>query len=149
LLPAGASAQSANLVISASVTANCLISASPVAFGTYDPLGANATIASPLDASGGVTVACTKGSAPTINLGPGSNFGTTRQMSAAGGLLLGYELYQDAGHATLWGSGAAALTAGAATDKQPRTFTVFGRVPGGQDVGAGTYGDTVLATFNF
>ena len=149
LLPAGANAQTtANMAISASVAANCTISVTSVAFGAYDPLVANAS--APKDANGSVTVTCTKGSVPTVGLGLGSNpSGTTRQMTAGAGNFLTYELYSASDYSTVWGTGTAAYTATAAVNKNPRTFTVYGRVPGGQDAATGTYGDTVLATVNF
>jgi spore coat protein U-like protein len=149
LLPAGAYAQTtANLAISASVAANCTISTTAVAFGAYDPLVTNAS--APKDANGGVTVTCTKGSVPTVALGLGSNpSGSVRQMSAGGGNFLTYELYSASDYSTVWGTGTSAYTASAALNKNPRTFTVYGRVPGGQDAATGAYADTVLATVNF
>ena len=64
--------------------------------------------------------------------------------------LLTYELYTDSGRSTVWGSGAGAgQTIATAPNKNPRTFTVYGRVPAGQDVGAASYADTVVATINF
>jgi spore coat protein U-like protein len=41
------------------------------------------------------------------------------------------------------------MTIAAAPSKAARTFTVYGQVPAGQDVGAAAYTDTVLATINF
>ena len=55
--PLFAASKNANLDISASVAANCTITTGPVAFGAYDPVGANA--AADLLATGSVTVACT------------------------------------------------------------------------------------------
>ncbi len=63
---------------------------------------------------------------------------------------LSYELYQDTGRTTVWGnSGTALFSAGSAPSKAPRTFTVYGRIPAAQDVPAGAYADTVIATVNF
>ena len=147
-VPAFAQTASTNLSVSATVTKNCTISTSPVAFGSYDPVGVNAT--ADLAGTGSVTVTCTKGAGTRIDLGLGANAsGTTRRM-AGGTDYLTYELYSDSGHTTVWGSGAAAgNTIGAAPNKNPRTVTVYGLVPAGQDVGAASYADTVLATINF
>ena len=69
----------ASLTVSASVSKNCTITTAPVTFGAYDPVTANAT--APLDATGTVTVTCTKG-AVAKGLGPGSNAqGATRRMT--------------------------------------------------------------------
>jgi len=63
---------------------------------------------------------------------------------------LTYELYQETGRTTVWGTtGTALLSIGAAPSKAARTFTVYGRIPSGQDLPAGSYTDTVQATVNF
>jgi spore coat protein U-like protein len=97
-----------------------------------------------------VVVTCTKGAGTRIDLGLGSNAtGSTRRM-LGGTDLLTYELYTDTGRSTVWGSGAGAgQSIPAAPNKNPRTFTVYGRVAAGQDVGAASYSDTVVATINF
>jgi spore coat protein U-like protein len=46
-------------------------------------------------------------------------------------------------------SGSGILTPSAATSKAARDFTVYGRIAGNQDVPAGSYADSVLATVNF
>jgi len=137
-----------NLTVNATVAKNCTITTNPVAFGTYDPIVANAT--TNLDGTGSVVVTCTKGAGTRIDLGLGSNAsGTTRRM-LGGTDLLTYELYSDTGRTTVWGSGAGAgQTIAAAPSKAARTFTVYGRVFSGQDVGAASYADTVVATINF
>ena len=146
--PASAQSASDNLSVTATVASNCTITTSPVAFGAYDPVLANA--ASPLDGSGSVTVACTRGSSATIGLGLGSNAsGSTRRMGV-GGNFIAYELFQEAGRTTVWGdAGAGLLSPSAAPSIAPRTFTVYGRVAAGQDVAAGNYADSVVATVNF
>ena len=144
-----AATATANLTVSATVITNCTITTSALAFGSYDPVVANAS--ANLDGAGAVSVACTKGAAPTIALGAGSNAsGSTRRMSDGASHYLTYELYQDASRATVWsGSGSGLLTTVAAPSKGARDFTVYGRISGNQDVPAGTYGDTVVATVNF
>jgi spore coat protein U-like protein len=144
-----AGSNTANLNVSSSVIANCTISTAPIAFGAYDPVGVNA--ATNDDDVGSVIVACTKGTAATIGLGLGANAsGTIRRMKDATTDYLTYELYQDTGRATVWGTtGVALLSIGAAPSKAPRTFTVYGRVPSGQDLPAGSYTDTVVATVTF
>ena len=144
-----AATATANLAVSATVTNNCTIATSPVTFGAYDPVVANAS--ANLDATGTVTVACTKGATATVGLGGGNNaLGAVRRLKDAGTNYLTYELYQDSSRSTLWGDTGAALYApGAAPNKNPRNFTVFARVAANQDVPAGDYADTVVATVNF
>ena len=148
---AGVSAASAtaNLSVSATVTNNCTVTTAALAFGSYDPVVANAS--SGLDGTGRLTVACTKGVAPAIALAAGSNAsGATRRLSDGAGHFLEYDLFQDSSRSTVWSaSGAGIYTAAAATSKASRDFTVYGRVAGNQDVPAGAYGDTVVATVNF
>jgi spore coat protein U-like protein len=146
--PALAQTATGNLGVSATVAKNCSITTTAVAFGSYDPIVANAS--TPLDGTGTVVVTCTKGAGTRIDLDLGSNAAGSVRRMLGGTDLLTYELYTDSGHGTVWGAGAGAgQTIAAAPNKNPRTFTVYGRVPAGQDVGAASYADTVVATINF
>ena len=118
-------------------------------FGNYDPVTANAT--APLDGIGTVTVTCTKGAPAKVGLNTGGNAqGTTRRMSQGAAEYLTYELYKEASHTTVWGDTAdTALDLVAAPSRDPRTFTVYGRVAAAQDATVGNYTDTVVATVNF
>jgi spore coat protein U-like protein len=148
-----------NLAVSATVTANCTITTSPVAFGAYDPIaGAN------IVQEGGVTVACTKGAASLwVGLGNGSNFVGTRHMN--GGTTsdkLAYNLMQPVnnnvgaacptyGSGSTWTDtvGASSLALSNSTGKAGRTYKVCGQLASGQDVSVDSYSDTVVATINF
>jgi spore coat protein U-like protein len=151
VLPLGVSAanETASLTVSATVTNNCTISTAALAFAQYDPVIANAS--ADLDGTGRVTVACTKGASPNIGLGTGSSAsGSTRRLSNGGSNYLSYDLYQDSGRSVTWtNSGSGMMTAVAATSKAARDFTVYGRIAGNQDVPAGSYTDSVVATVNF
>jgi spore coat protein U-like protein len=147
----GATATS-NLTVSATVAANCTISTTAVAFGTYDTLGSGN-----LDGTGTVSIACTKGTAPTITLGNGANYSGGRRMNA-GSEYITYELYQPSSttpgaacaYTQAWNaSGGGIFTPTAAPSKASRSYNVCGRATLGQDVGAGSYTDTVVATVNF
>jgi spore coat protein U-like protein len=139
----------ASLTVNATVSKNCTITTAPVSFGPYDTVAANA--AAPLDGIGTITVTCTKGAAAKVGLNTGSNAqGTTRRMSQGAAAFLNYEIYQDAARITVWGNGANdSLAIVAAPNRNPRNFTVYGRVPQAQDATVGTYADTVVATVNF
>jgi len=146
----GATSATANLAASSSVANNCTISTAALAFGAYDPVVANAS--ANLDGSGTVSIACTKGATATIDLDLGANAtGSTRRLSdgAATPSYLTYEIYANAGRSTVWGSGANGLAPAAAPSKTARNFTAYGRVPSNQDVPAGSYSDTIVATVNF
>ncbi len=144
-----AQSASASLTVSASVAKNCTISTAPVNFGAYDPVAANAT--TPLDGIGTLTVTCTKGAAAHIALNDGSNgVGSDRRMRQSALEYLTYEIYKDPARTDVWGNTAGDdLDLVAAPNRNPRTVTVYGRVPQGQDVAVGNYSDTVVATVNF
>lgn len=141
-----------NLSVTATVSANCTISTSAVAFGAYDPVSTNASAA--LDGAGSVSVTCTNGSAATITLGQGANAATgstdaapTRRM-VAGTNFLSYALYQEAARTTVWGNTSATGKAHTGTGTST-AISVFGRVSAGQNVPAASYSDTVVATVTF
>ena len=155
-----AGSANANLAVSATVSANCTISTSAVAFGAYDPVVTNASTA--LTATGGVAIACTKGSAPniTLDLGQHSSSGNRFMLISGGGTdTLGYQLYQPPDNSvgtacsfsgTVWGTtGSQVFTPTSPSNKSSRSYNVCGSVAGGQDVSVGSYSDTVVATVNF
>ena len=148
-IPAFAGSQTANLNVTASVSAVCTISTVTVAFGAYDPVVANA--ATDLNGTGTLTVACTKGAAATIDLGVGNNLsGGSRRMSS-GTDFLNYALYKDGARTQVWGTGmtgGTTLTYNSAS-KASTSITVFGKVPQAQDVTVGSYSDVVVATINY
>ena len=135
-----AQSASASLAVTANVIKNCTISTAPVNFGAYDPVAANAT--APLDGIGTVTVTCTKGAVAKVGLNPGANAqGTTRRMTQGAAEYLTYEVYKDTGHANVWGDTIdTALDIPAAPNRNPRTFTVYGRV----EAGTGRHGRQLL-----
>ena len=143
-----AASATASMPVSATVANNCTITTNAVAFGSYDPIVAQAS--ADLDASGAVIIACTKGAVTTLGLDTGANALSSARRLASSGNFLTYELYQDSSRSTVWGdSGAALFNSGTAPSKAARTFPVYGRVTAGQDVPAGSYTDTIVATVNF
>ncbi len=153
------------LGVAASVAANCAISATALSFGQYESVLANAT--SPLNAAGSVSIACTKGTAPSISMDLGQNASAGKRHMAltatsvpTGSTALYYELYQPpsatAGVACSfpgtapWGSAAAdTFVPSVPLSRIARTYSVCGTIPAGQFVAMGTYADTVVATVNF
>ncbi len=154
---AGASA-TATLSVSVTVSGNCQISASSVAFGSYDPIVTN--LSAPVTGTGGVTITCTRGTSASLTLGPGANpTGATRRMRG-GTSFIAYELYKPASESPgapcsfaspkIWGTaGDAVFTPSSAPSREPRSYNVCGRIPEAQDVLAATYFDAVVATANF
>lgn len=147
-----AATQTANLNVSATVSANCTITTSAVAFGAYDPIVTHASTA--LTSTGTVTTTCTSGAAATVALGQGSNANTGSTDAApvrrmlSGSNYLSYQLYSDSGRANVWGNDTTTDVAVTGTGGAVNT-TVYGSVAAGQNVPAGTYADTVVATVTF
>jgi spore coat protein U-like protein len=147
-----ASPATADLAVSATIGGNCTITTVAVGFPAYDPIVTHATDADDSTA-GSVTITCTKGAATTIGLGLGSTPAGNQMRMSDGSTpanYLNYGLFQDANRSVLWGNADPNLMKPAvAPDKKARAFPVYGRIPAGQDLPAGTYKDTVVATVNF
>ena len=157
-----AATASTSIPVSASVSQTCSIStASALAFTAYDPLGTNATAA--LNATGQISVSCAKGATGmTIGMDNGTHVaGTQRQMVGKNATsLLQYNVFQPPNNTPnspctfpgtiAWtNTGAGLLTLTSSPAKAARLYNVCGTVPGGQDVAADTYTDTLGATINF
>jgi spore coat protein U-like protein len=141
----------ANLTSTATVAATCIVTASPMAFGAYNPFTGAAVLQSTT-----ISIACTTGMTPppikmSEGLHPrtGSAIATPlRQLSNGAAGLLSYNLYSDEGATVPW-EGTTGVTSpvptGVAVD-----MTVFGKIDAGQaNVPAGSYSDTVVVTATF
>ncbi len=146
--PASAATVSGSLPVSATVTANCTLSTSALAFGNVNTIsGSN------VDGTGGLSIVCTNGTAWSAAAGVGAGSGASfasRRMSA-GANLLNYNLYTSAAYSSVWGDGTAstATITGTGTGAT-QSVTVYGRVASGQtSVPAGSYADTVAITITY
>ncbi|MBI3262255.1 MAG: spore coat protein U domain-containing protein [Acidobacteria bacterium] len=138
----------ASLQVGIVVSNNCSITTSAVQFSAYDPSVSNAS--TPATSAGSVTLACTQGSAPVIGLGSGAHQSGATRRASDGANFIAYQLYKDGGLTQPWGdSGTDVLNAGLSPSKRPRSFTVHGQVPAGQNVPSGTYSDTITVSVNF
>lgn len=131
--------------------AACTISSPGVAFGAYDPRAAGND-----DSSGTISVACaTTVTAPVVQLSTGQSGTYSPRRMRSGGWNLNYNLYTNTARTTIWGNGSGGsvsqtLSGGTISGGQRRfSRTVYGRVPPLQNVGAGSYGDTVVMTVIF
>jgi spore coat protein U-like protein len=117
--------------------------ATGIAFGTYDPFS-NA----PVLVTAIVRHRCSRQLLPRIALdgGTAASFAPRRMRSASD--VLAYDLCLDAACTQRWGDGSAGTREYVAATSNA-DVTVFGRIPAGQDVSAGTYTDVVTVTFNF
>jgi len=145
--PTGAQSTQAGLLVAATVTRSCQLEAGPLTFGSYDPVANHATV--PLDGETIMTVTCTKGTPAAIALGAGGNGTAGQRFMTSGPNLLGYDLYQDPSRGQRWGDSPAEMLTLRASNGDPQSIYIYGRVPPNQDVPVGSYADTIVATVYF
>ena len=138
----------ANLSVSAVVVSNCRFTVEPLAFGSYDPMGAHS--GSNLEATATLVLTCTRDSHATIVMDGGRNAGPGLSRGLALGTdRLDYQIYRDSARTQVWGRGADSLSVLAQGLRVPSELVVYGRIPGGQEVAAGNYTDVITATVDF
>jgi spore coat protein U-like protein len=117
-----------------------------------------ANASTPLDSTGTISIACTKGATGvSIGLDYGTNSGGQKNRYLNIEKTFQYELYKPihngraCAHNAIWGNTVNADTydVNPPTNKRVRDFLVCARIPAGQDVSAGAYSDNVLAVVNF
>lgn len=141
-----------DLTVTATIANNCTIATTTLAFGTYDPITTHK--AANLDGTGAVTVTCTNGASVGITLGQGANAdaGSTdaaplRRMKS-GSNYLSYSLFSDSNRSVVWGNTSETDVSDTGTGVES-AHTVYGRIALDQNVPAGSYSDTVVATVTF
>ena len=129
----------------------CTISSAGVAFGAYDPQSAGAE-----DSAGTVRADCHPSvSAPIVALSTGQSGTFAARTMTSGPYTLSYNIYSDSGRTIIWGDGTGGavtvtMTGGSVSGGVRRfTGTMYGRIPAGQNVGAGSYLDTIILTITF
>ena len=129
----------------ATVLANCLVSATAVNFGSAGVIAAN------IDASGTATVQCTSSTPYAVALN-GGNSGATdptqRKMSKATETIT-YGLYRDAARSLPWGSISGTNTVGGTGTGSNQPLTVYGRVASQATPSPGTCTDSVIVTVTY
>jgi spore coat protein U-like protein len=127
----------------------CSMTVVALDFGPYD-----ARSAAPLDSTTSVRVSCFTGTPYLIRIDAGGNSGGSflpRKMRRTGGAYkLSYNLYRDSARTEIWGDGTGKtyVVNGTALRFQ-QTRTVYGRIPGSQNVPPGAYTDTVTVTLEW
>jgi spore coat protein U-like protein len=126
--------------------AGCTVSATSVAFGTYNVFNTGA-----VDSTGTVSFYCDKKEKHLqIALGRGGETTFDRKLRQSGEAL-SYNLYLDATRTTVWGdtTGGTTVYSTKPKNKEHVTVTVYARLPAGQDVGVGNYSDSIVVTMLF
>ena len=139
--PVIAASSTSSFDLNVQVLATCSISSSNMTFSSITTGTTSNT-----DATSSLTVNCSNGTPYTIALGNGANYSNVRRM-AWGASHVEYLLYQDSGRSTRWDG---INTVGANGSGSNQTYTVYGRIPSGQNItNTGMYGDTVIATVTY
>jgi spore coat protein U-like protein len=128
--------------------AQCTISTTPVVFGTY-----NVFSAAPVDSTGTIAYRCNGGARGVmITMTRGQSVAFVPRELQKGLETLSYNLFRDAARTSIWGDFSAGTSAYIDTNppnNQDIAVTVYGRIPPGQDISAGSYSDTVTVEVNF
>lgn len=132
----------------AQLSPSCTISTLSVSFGNYDVFSGSA-----LNSTGRVTYRCNAAASNiTISLSKGLSSSYSPRLMSKGAEVLAYNLFTNAGRTTIWGDGTGGTSVYSRANPPNNNdvnVTIYAEVSPGQDVSAGTFGDTVSATINF
>lgn len=141
----------------ASAAVTCTVTSTSTAFGVYNPFSVTPTFA-----NGTVQVTCTllSGGATTVTLvssySTGASGSYAMRTMLSGANALNYNLFYDAAYTQIRGNGTGGSTTGGATliltagnPTQSASGTIYGRIPAGQDIAAGSYSDTIIVTITY
>lgn len=150
LAPACASVAASGATFAFSPTAtvvnDCIVTSTPVSFGTAGAL------VTALTARGGVSVTCTNGDAWRISLN-GGNSGDVKartMTTSSGSGVVNYQLYLDSALSQPWGDGTRDTGRATGTGTGAlQALTIYGSVPVQATPSAGVYSDTITATVEF
>lgn len=134
----------------AQLTLSCSVITASLLFGTVDPSGGSAT-----PGTGTITVSCVginlTGVTYEIALSAGNGTYAQRQM-LSGGNALNYNVYTSSNYQTVWGDGSAGtakVSGGLTVLVTSGLHPAHGRIPGSQNVPAGTYTDQLTVTVTY
>ena len=143
---ASALTQTATIGVSATISGTCSISATALAFGSL------VTTSSNTDVNATVTVNCSNTLPYTVGIDDGAFAGAVgthpRQMNS-GGSRLGYQVYTDAGHTTIFDNVGGTNIVSLNGTGLAAPFTVFGRLPIQATPAFGAYTDTLTVTVSY
>ncbi|BCM25873.1 Csu type fimbrial protein [Methyloradius palustris] len=144
---ASAATATTTMAVTATVLTSCLVTATPLVFGNYDP-----NSATPLAATSTTTTVCTGASSYTLSMNAGAGTGATfasRKMTF-GASTLNYSVYTTVAHTTVWGDGTAGTGQVTGTGLLGSVNnTVYGLIPAGQSPNAGAYTDSITVTLTY
>jgi len=146
-----ASAQTATdtFNVTATVLANCSVTANDLGFGNYTPGLGNITSTSTIN------VNCTNSTAFDVHLSTGSSASYAQRQMLNGANILEYNLYLENTHTTVWGDttgGTGEATGTGSGMATPVAFTVYGQLldsANNQNAPPGAYSDTITVTVTY
>jgi spore coat protein U-like protein len=115
-----------------------------VAFGTYNVFSGTDD-----DNNGSVRIRCNPSDTYTLKFSTGTSGSFSPRQLASGVNRLNYNLYMDAARTQIWGDGSSGTSFVTNTHSGAVTYTIYGRVPSGQDPNTGTYSDTITMTLEY
>jgi spore coat protein U-like protein len=132
-------------VWTATVLANCKVSATGVNFGSSGPITSN------VDATGTVSVQCTNSTPYTVALNGGNAAASdpTKRKMSKGAETITYGLYQNSARSQPWGSSSGTNTVGGTGTGSSQPLTVYGRVASQTTPSPGSYADSVVVTVTY
>lgn len=140
--PAMATTATDHLTVTATVLSGCSLTGGSLSFGQYvSGQGQN------LDATGQVNYANCNGNL-IFELDGGSAGDVNNRAMSSGSDKLKYQLYKNSSRTALWGTGTDAFAL-QLLSTLTGNVNVYGRIPSGQTVPAGTYNDVVNITLTF
>ena len=143
-MSADAATATTTFAVTATVQATCLVSATPLAFGTYTGVLVNSTST--------VSVTCTNTTPYNVGLSAGLATGATvltRKMTGPASAVLAYAMYSDSGHSVNWGQTIGTDTVTGTGNGSAQAITVYGQTTAAQYVAPGAYTDTITATVTY
>ena len=128
------------------ITAQCLVSATILDFGSSGVIAAN------IDQTSTISVTCTNTTPYNVGLDKGTNGAsvTTRLMKGGPSLeTIAYSMWTNVGRTTNWGNTVGTDTVAGTGNGTAQSLTVFGRVAPQTTPTPGTYTDTVTVTVTY
>ena len=141
-----ATTATSNFQVKLTITAQCLVSATDMDFGSNGFITAN------IDQTSTVSVQCTNTTTYNVGFDKGTNGSsvTTRQMKGGpSNETINYALYSDSNRSVNWGQTIGTDTVAGTGNGSTQNITVYGRVPSQTTPKPGNYSDTITVTVTY
>jgi spore coat protein U-like protein len=143
--PVGSYTQYASTSATATVPANCYVTAATLNFGSVGLIGTN------VDAPSTIGLQCSNALPYTVALDGGQSGTTdpTQRKMSKGSEQITYGLYRDAARSLPWGSTGGTNTVPGVGNAAVQNLAVYGRMPAQTTPSPGVYADTVVVTVTY